>query len=154
MREYCDSMSGFSANDGKNSMRAAHVTAQDRARLRRARERGRARDASAVVGAHYDPHCDVIELRFRAGGEMTIPRRMVPGLEAAHPSALRAIELSPAGDALSWPSLEVDVYVPGLGGRAFGARLFGVSTDRCDGGRSGAKTTGGKSNRTKETQLG
>jgi hypothetical protein len=111
-------------------VRITQVTAQDRARFRRARERGRSRDAFAVVGAHYDRRRDVIALRFRDGGEMMIPRRIVPGLEAAHASALRLIELSPAGDALSWPKLDLHVSVPGLVERAFGARFVASATER------------------------
>src|SRR5438477_8034600 len=84
---------------------------------------------------------------------MTIPRRMVPGLEAAHPSALRAIELSPAGDALSWPKLDLHVSVPGLVERAFGARLFAVSAGQRDHGRSRAEATGANSNGTKKADL-
>jgi hypothetical protein len=38
--------------------------------------------------------------------------------------------VSPAGDTLSWPSLNVDVYIPGLVERAFGTRLFAVVTRR------------------------
>ena len=44
-----------------------------------------------------------------------IPRRIIPGLDEAPATALDApISVSPAGDALSWPSLDVDVYIPGL----------------------------------------
>lgn len=45
---------------------------------------------------------------------MAIPRKMIRGLERASTSKLEATSLSPAGDTLSWPSLDVDVYVPGL----------------------------------------
>jgi hypothetical protein len=43
---------------------------------------------------------------------------------------LNAIHVSPAGDALSWPALHVDVYVLGLVELAFGKRLFGVAAGR------------------------
>ena len=59
---------------------------------------------------------------------MTIPRKVVPGLDAVPTSALTLISVSPAGDARSWPSLDVDVYGPGLVERAFGTRLFARAT--------------------------
>ena len=78
---------------------------------------------------------------------MSIPRRLVPSLERASETMIQSIVVSPAGDALSWPSLDVDVYVPGLVERAFGTRLFAASTGRRGGGRrSKAKATAAKSN--------
>jgi Protein of unknown function (DUF2442) len=55
---------------------------------------------------------------------MTIPRRMIPGLEGQPAAALNVITLSPAGDALLWPSLDADIYLPRLVERVFGSRLF------------------------------
>jgi uncharacterized protein DUF2442 len=89
-------------------------------------------DPSALVRAHYDAVRDVVGLTFRGGGSMVIPRRMVPGLQKAPTSALESIEVSPAGDALSWRTLDVDVYVPGLVERAFGARLFARATGNAE----------------------
>ena len=66
---------------------------------------------------------------------MAIPRAMIPGLESASKSNLEAIEVSPAGDALLWPSLDVDVYIPGLVERAFGTRLFARATGQRGGRR-------------------
>ena len=112
------------------------VTRTDRKRYAYARARGRARtqDASAVVDAHYDKSRDRVDLMFDGGSAMSIPRNMIPGLERASTSQLETILVSPAGDALSWPSLDVDVYVPGLVERAFGSRLFAAPPRR--GGRS------------------
>ena len=78
---------------------------------------------------------------------MAIPRTAVPGLQRASPSSIESIVVSQAGDALSWPSLDVDVYVPGLVERAFGSRLFAAATGR-RGGRtiSKAKAAAAKAN--------
>lgn len=130
-------------------MPAAKLTAKDRERFARAREQGRARaeDPSAVVEARYDSAQDAIDLRFRSGGSMTIPRDIVPGLDDAPASGLGAIDISPAGDALSWPSLDVDVYVPGLVARAFGTRLFARATGQQGGQRrSKAKAAAARAN--------
>ena len=118
-------------------MPAADLTAKDRERFARARARGqvRAQDPSAVVGAQYDSTRDAIDLRFRGGGSMTIPRQIVPSLDDVPASALGSISVSPAGDALSWPLLDVDVYVPGLVERAFGTRLFARATGQRGGRR-------------------
>jgi hypothetical protein len=136
-------------------MPAANLTSKDRERFARARARGQARaqDPSAVVEAQYDATRDAIDLRFRSGGSMTIPRQIVPGLEGVPASTLEGINVSPAGDALFWPSLDVDVYVPGLVERAFGSRLFARATGQRGGRRlskakaAAARTNGAKGGR-------
>ena len=130
-------------------MATTDVTPKDRERYARARARGlaRAQDPSAVVNAHYDSDRDLIDLTFGGGGSMAIPRKIVPGLERAPLSKLESVVVSPAGDALSWPSLDVDVYVPGLVERAFGTRLFAAATGRRGGRRrSKAKAAAAKAN--------
>ena len=130
-------------------MPASDVASKDRERYARARARGQARaqDASAVVEAQYDATRDAIDLRFRSGGSMTIPRQIVPCLNDVPASALGEISVSPAGDALSWPSLDVAVYVPGLVERAFGTRLFARATGQRGGQRrSKAKATAARTN--------
>src|SRR6266536_3168137 len=130
-------------------MATTEVSSKDRERYARARALGeaRAQDPSAVVGARYDPEKDLIELEFAGGSSMTILRKIVPGLERASTSKLGSIVVSPAGDALSWPSLDVDVYVPGLVERAFGTRLFAAATGRRGGRRrSKAKAAAAKAN--------
>jgi Protein of unknown function (DUF2442) len=130
-------------------MPVAKVTAKDRDRFARARTRGeaRAQDPSAVVEAQYDATRDAIDLRFRSGGSMTIPRQIVPGLDDVPASSLGEISVSPAGDALSWPSLDVDVE------RAFGTRLFARATGQRGGQRrskakaAAARTNGAKGGR-------
>jgi Protein of unknown function (DUF2442) len=128
---------------------ATDISTKHRERYARARARGKARveDPSSVVDARYDSAADAIELAFKGGGSMTIPRTVVPGLERASAAKLGAVVVSPAGDALSWPSLDVDVYVPGLVERAFGTRLFAASTGRRGGRRrSKAKAAAAKAN--------
>ena len=66
---------------------------------------------------------------------MTIPRHVIPGLERQPAAALAAVHVSPAGDALRWPALDADVYVPGLVERAFGNRLFAAAAGRRGGQR-------------------
>ena len=130
-------------------MPPADVTAKDRERFARARARGKAhaQDPSAVVEAQYDARRDAIDLRFHSGGSMTIPREIIPGLADVPATALGWISVSPAGDALSWPSLDADVYVPGLVERAFGTRLFARATGQRGGRRrSKAKAAAARAN--------
>jgi uncharacterized protein DUF2442 len=130
-------------------MATTEITAKDREGYAQARARGKARaeDPSAVVDARYDSDADAIHLTFSSGGSMSVPRRIVPGLERAVESKIESIVVSPAGDALSWPSLDVDVYVPGLVERAFGTRLFAASTGRRGGRRrSRAKAMAARAN--------
>ena len=130
-------------------MPAAKLTAKDRERFARARARGAARaaDPSAVVDARYDAARDAINLEFRSGAVITIPRHVVPSLGAVSPLALSGISVSPAGDALSWPLLDVDVYIPGLVERACGTRLFARATGQRGGlRRSKAKAAAAREN--------
>jgi Protein of unknown function (DUF2442) len=134
---------------GRGFITKTDISATNRDRYARARARGQARaeDPSAVVDARYDSEVDAIELAFKGGDPMSIPRAMVPGLERAPASKLESVRLSPAGDALSWPSLDVDVYVPGLVERAFGTRLVAASTGQRGGRRrSKAKAAAAKAN--------
>jgi hypothetical protein len=64
-----------------------------RERYARARARGKARvqDPSSVVDARYDSSSDAIELAFKGGGSMTIPRTVVPW-PLEHPIGREATE--------------------------------------------------------------
>jgi Protein of unknown function (DUF2442) len=126
---------------------STEISPKERERYARARGQARVEDPSIVVNAHYDSNADAIELAFKRGGSLSIPRALVPGLERASASKLEAVRVSPAGDVLSWPSLDVDVYIPGLVERAFGNRLFAASTGRRGGRRrSKAKAAAAKAN--------
>jgi len=125
------------------------LNARDRERFARARARGevRAADPSGVVDASYDSGRDVFNLTFRSGGSMAIPRRMVPGLDRATTAVLQSVSISPAGDALSWRSVDVDVYMPGLIERTFGTRLLAAASGRRGGRRkSKAKAAAARAN--------
>jgi hypothetical protein len=121
----------------------------DADRLRTARERGaeRSLEASAVIAATFDKDADAVRLVFRGGGSMSIPRHAVPGLKGRAASSLAGITVSPAGDAISWRDLDIDVYLPGLVERTFGTRLFAAAAGRRGGRtRSKAKSAAARSN--------
>ena len=82
------------------------------------------------MDARYDKSRDRVDLMFGRGSAISIPRNMIPGLKRASASKLDGILVSPAGDALSLPSLDVDVHVPGLVQRVFSSHLFAGTTRR------------------------
>jgi hypothetical protein len=130
-------------------MASSKLTAADRERFQAARARGKARaeDPSSLMDARYDRRSDAVVLTFKGGGSMMIPRQVIPGLEHQPASALASITLSPAGDALLRPSIDADVYVPGLVERAFAHRLFASASGRRGGRRrSKAKTAAARLN--------
>ena len=118
-------------------MATKQLTASDRERFARARARGLAhsQDPTAVVDAHYEPRESALTLTFRSGSGMVIPIHLVSELADQPDAALAKIEVSPAGDALSWRALDVDIYVPGLVEDVFGARLFAAASGQRGGRR-------------------
>ena len=116
-------------------MAEADVTSKDRERYARARVQGagRAQHPSAVVEASYEPDGDLLDLKFAGGGSMAIPRKAVPGLEGATPVTIEAVVVSPAGDALSWPALDVEIYVPGLSSAYSGLVCLPPRQDAAEG---------------------
>lgn len=142
-------------------MASKELTVSDRERFAAARALGQKRvdDASAIVDARYDRASNAVRLVFHGGGSMTIPRRLIPGLERQPASVLESVSVSPAGDALLWSSIDADVYVPGLVERAFGHRLFASASGRRGGQRSSkakaaaARLNGAKGGRPRKQQL-
>jgi hypothetical protein len=124
-------------------MGANSTTAADRKRFAGARALGdrEAQEPSAVRAARYDGRRDAFELEFTGGGTMTIPRAAITELTDAPPRILKAVIVSPAGDALAWGALDVDVYIPGLLERVFGTRMLAASSGR-RGGRRRSKAKG------------
>jgi hypothetical protein len=117
---------------------STNVTLRDQKRYAHARARGQAvtGDPLAVRSARYDKSRDRVKLAFLAGVEVSIPRTMIPGLENAGQSNLKIVHVSPAGDALSWPALDVDVHVLGLVERVLGNHLFTEENGRRRGRRA------------------
>ena len=64
----------------------------------------------------------MVELVFRSGKVVAIPRALLPGLERARVSTLKAVSVSPACDVISWRARDVDLSVRGLLKRAKASR--------------------------------
>jgi hypothetical protein len=100
-----------------------------------------------VTAAEYRPASDMISLRFRTGVQLSIPRKLLQGLESAKVSDLRRIEVTLQGSALSWPTLDVDHYVPGLMEGVFGNRRWMSAIGKKGGAaRSAAKARAARKN--------
>lgn len=107
------------------------LTTADRQRFARAREHGRrcTIHATAVVDARYDATRDHLELTQRNGKVRFAPRRLLPELDGVPAAILRSIAVSPAGDAISWRDVDVDVSAQGLVDRERRSRRVDFNTD-------------------------
>ena len=105
-------------------MSNSNLTAADRQRFAHARGVGRefSHCATTVVDARYDAESDAILLTFGDGETIAIPRKLVPGLEQVPASVVASVSVSPAGDAISWRSVDIDVAVSGLVERSMGRK--------------------------------
>jgi hypothetical protein len=67
-----------------------------------------------VLSARYDEADDAIVLVTRDDRTLTIPRKRIPALGGVRKPDLGAVTVSPAGDAVSWRSADVDIDVGGV----------------------------------------
>jgi hypothetical protein len=91
--------------------------------IKRAEAEGRAfqRDPSYATGVEYDEAADMIAIRFRCGGTISVPRRSYPGLEKRKPIGPITVL---GGDGLDCEAMDLQVFIPGLIEDVFGPRLF------------------------------
>ena len=89
-----------------------------------------------AVTARYDRRVSRIVVELDNGLELAFPPRLAEGLEAAAPAELSEIEISPLGDGLYWPSLDVDLHVPGLLLGVFGSKVWMAKALGAAGGRA------------------
>lgn len=68
----------------------------------------------AVARAKYEASTGKIALSLKNGDEYHFAPANAQGLERARPEALVEIEVSPSGQGLYFPALDVDLWVPGL----------------------------------------
>lgn len=115
----------------------AYAAAADRGRMARATEpRARA--------ARYDRKRARIVVDLVNGCTFAFPPRMAQGLEAATDADLAKMELLGAGYGLHWPTLDVDLSVPGLLAGVFGTQAF--MAGRAGRAKSPAKAAAARAN--------
>lgn len=103
------------------------------AQIDRANAAGRELAAAVphAVRARYDRRSRRIVIDLTNGSRFAFPPELAQGLSGASPEALSEIEVSGGGYGLHWPSLDVDLSVPGLLAGVFGtARWMAAKAGR------------------------
>jgi Protein of unknown function (DUF2442) len=102
--------------------------------------RSRAREFQAddrrAVRVVYEKKPDLVTLHVDDGIRISIPRRLLQGLQDASATQLGKVEILGRGTGIRWPLLDVDHYVPGLLNH-----IFGTSRWMAELGRRGGSTT-------------
>ena len=103
-----------------------------------------------AIKAVYRPRTDTIVIDFATGVALTIPRKLLQGLEHASPREVAKVELEGYGSALHWEALDVDHYIPGLISGILGTREWMSKLGKLGGtSRSDAKKAAARKNGTK-----
>ena len=89
-----------------------------------------------AVGAEYDARQNRLVVSLSSGVIVMVPVHLMQALAGADPEALSEVEISPSGLALHWPSLDADVYVPGLMQGVFGTKRWMAAQLGAAGGRA------------------
>lgn len=112
------------------------ITEADRKELERARRAWETaeRAPSALIRARYDARRDTVELTFRCGVTIGIPRALIPALEGASKRDLRSIKMM-TYEALECEPIDMHIFVPGLVEHVLGSRFFAAATGKRGGRR-------------------
>ncbi|HEU4631073.1 MAG TPA: DUF2442 domain-containing protein [Gemmatimonadaceae bacterium] len=90
----------------------------------RARGRAAAREEPRATSARYDRSRKAVLVELTNGAFFGFPAALGQGLQDATERELASIEVSPSGEALRWPLLDVDLRVPALLQGVFGTRAW------------------------------
>ena len=93
-------------------------------------------DDRRAVRVVYEKKADLVTLQLNDGVRVSIPRRLLEGLQGASPAQLAKVEILGRGTGIHWPLLDVDHYVPGLLNY-----IFGTSRWMAELGRRGGSAT-------------
>ena len=89
-----------------------------------------------AVAAYYDRKNGRIVVELSSKLAITFRPQDAQGLERAQPSDLKDIEISPSGFGVHFPSLDADLYVPGLLEGLMGSRQWMAAQLGQAGGQS------------------
>jgi hypothetical protein len=89
-----------------------------------------------AVSARYDRKNKSIEIRLSSNLKVSFSPRDAQGLEAATPSQLQEIEISPSGFGIHFPKLDADLYLPAILQGFFGSRNWMAARLGQVGGKS------------------
>lgn len=98
------------------------ITDEDIAAAEQAYEAERRR--GHVTAARYDSRTGNLVLNLHNGEEVDISASLLEGLRGQGADALAEVEVTPGGLGLYWPTLDVDLYVPGLLDGVFGTKRW------------------------------
>jgi hypothetical protein len=91
-----------------------------------------------VVTARYNPRKDTLDLALRGGITICLPRKQIWEISDADPKDVAKVEVQPGGEGISFRSINMDIYVPGLLAdelgsiiaKALGRHTRGISTPK------------------------
>ena len=124
--------------------------------IAQANKRGsEARKSSPVAtSVRYDRRIGRVVIALSSGLELAFAPHLAQGLEAAKPSDLQEIEISPSGLGVHFPRLDADLYLPSLLEGLLGSENWAASKMGAKGGKAktpakvaAARATGAKGGR-------
>jgi hypothetical protein len=77
-----------------------------------------------AVSAHYDSRTKRLRIELASGVAVCIPVNRLEGLAGAPASVVKNLRVQGRGYGLYWPSLDLDLAVPGLIAGCFGSRAW------------------------------
>jgi hypothetical protein len=112
------------------------------------RMRERLESGPHAIAARYDRRVSRVVVTLSNGLELAFPPHLAEGLADAKPADLAVIEITPAGLGLHWPTLDADLYLPGLLQGVFGSPRWMAGLLGKSGGlaRTAAKVAAARAN--------
>jgi len=77
-----------------------------------------------AISAYYDSATQLVIIQLQSGATFNFPPEIAQGLAGAEAEALAAVEVTPMGDGLHWPTLDADFSVAGLLAGVFGTKRW------------------------------
>lgn len=99
------------------------ITERDRT-LAEARMREEVSTLPTAIDARYDEARGSVLVTLNDGQELAINPRLLEGLDKATPEELSLIQISPSGQGLYWPAVDVGLYVPALRDGIYGSKRW------------------------------
>ena len=111
-----------------------------RANFRKASRAGRhaAKTEPRAATAAFLASGQALRIELTNGASLTVPVRLIPGLEHASAQDLRQVEVLGLGGGLHWEALDLDLSVPALVASLFGGASWMTELGRVGGRRASA----------------
>jgi hypothetical protein len=100
-----------------------------------------------AIQVRYSRARDAFVITLRNGIELLIPRRLLQGLSEATSADASRVVIVDKGAGLHWPTLDIDLTVPGLVSGIFGSKAWMSELGRAGGRqRSAARAAASRTN--------